>query len=70
MMAIMMNVNCENNDEMQEKPHGMQDFLMEGLGRSPRSHNLPRFKPLSTGERKYDFFLYLKGSNNFKNRLF
>ena len=30
----------------------MQDFLIEGLGLfSPRSHNLPRFKPLST-ERK------------------
>ena len=30
----------------------MQDFLMEGLGlSSPRSHNLTRFKPLST-ERK------------------
>ena len=34
-------------------------FLDGGIGSlSPRSHNLPRFKPLSTEERKYDFFTF------------
>ena len=41
-------------------------FLDGGIGSlSPRSHNLPRFKPLSTEERKYDF-LHLKRSENIK----